>query len=227
MSEAVLKKIGEIQESLMKKQRDLDINVAISKFKNAGAKRNVSFIMKAKHKLEDIRAILPDDFDEDTVISEDNTKDFGKKLSELVEGIKGLREFLDWEIDMQTQAATSPLGWKVVKQLESSEICDGSGSMTIENVREAENKAMKRERDLRAAKNFHQKEREERSRSKGGYRSKPRHYGEDSHRDRDFGREDRRDYYGRGRRYTKYPPGCLRCGSMDHKVSDCRKEAKP
>ena len=154
MSESVLKKISEIQESLVKKQRDLDINVATSKLKNAGAKRNVSFIMKAKHKLEDIRALLPDDFDEDTVISEDNAKEYGKKLSKVVEGIKGLREFLDWEIDMQTQAATSHLGWKVVKQLESSEICDGSGSMTIENIREAENKAMKRERDLRAAKNF-------------------------------------------------------------------------
>ena len=144
----------------MKKQRDLDINVATSKLKNAGAKRDVSFIMKAKHKLEDIRALLPDDFDEDTVISEDNAKEYGKKLSKVVEGIKGLREFLDWEIDMQTQAATSPLGWKVVKQMESAENCDGSGSMTIESVREAENKAMKRERDLRSAKNFRLKERE-------------------------------------------------------------------
>ena len=228
MTEADLKKFGEIQATLVKKQRDLDINLAISKLRTAGPKRNVAFIMRAKYKLDDLRALLPDDFDEDTIITEENTKEYGKKLSQLVDGIKELREFLNWEIDMQTQAATSPLGWKVVKQLESSENCDGSGSMTVEAIREAENKAMKRERELRTAKNFRHKEREDKSRSRGdNYRSKSRHYGEDSYRDRDHRREDGRDFYGRGRRYVKYPPGCLRCGSNDHKVADCRKEAKP
>ena len=128
-----------------------------------------------------------------------------------------LKQHIQHEVDMQIVAATSPLGWKVVNQMELGRETTSSLSVSSEEVRKAEKEKMSYDKDLRLA--------------KGSTSTAPRGAG-GSRRGRGRARQDEVEVEsppkrGRGnarggRGGVRKPLECYRCGK-GHKVENCKK----
>ena len=213
----VLQEMVAAQEKILQHKREVDIALTVSRFKGASTKRNLKFIMTSLDKLEDMRNLFPADLEEEFITSE-NTNDFEKAIEKFCDLYKELKDHLSHEKNMQIAAATSPLGWKTVHQIESEEVIQGSDMLSKDFVREAEAKSMKHARELRTAKNFKEKEKEDRFKWRSGRGGK-----HDSRRERErepYGTKDR-DYRGgsryRGGRFRGgRDDGCYNCGDPNH-----------
>ena len=203
------------------KQRKLDIAGEVGKLENPNSKRNVGFGLGLLHKIEDLEAIFLNE-DESEVANVDNLDEVNLAIKEMKKLLGELKSSVLREVDMQTIAATSPLGWKTVQQMEVGS--RSFGTCTSEEVRKAEKERMTYEREIQNA-------RQASSRGRGPSRwgpalgaSSEKKY-QERENDRYQEREDDRTFKrGRGGRGGGgLAAGCFRCGDMSHQVAACKK----
>ena len=199
------------------KQRKLDIAGEVGKLKNPNSKRNVGFGMGLLHKIEDLEAIFLTE-DESEVANGDNLDEVNLSIKEMKKLLGELKASVLHEVDMQTVAGTSPLGWKTVQQMEVGS--KSFGTCTSEDVRKAEKERMTYEREIKNV-------RQASSRGRGSHRG-PSRWGpalgassEKRYHEREDDRTVKRGRGGRGG--GALAAGCFRCGDLSHQVAACKK----
>ena len=199
------------------KQRKLDIAGEVGKLENPNSKRNVGFGLGLLHKIEDLEAVFLTE-DESEMANVDNLDEVNLSIKEMKKLLGELKASVLHEVDMQTVAATSPLGWKTVQQMEVGS--QRFGTCTAADVRKAEKESMTYEREINNA-------RQAASRGRGNDRG-PSRWGPDlgaSSEKIDQERDDDGTFKrGRGGRGGgALAAGCFRCGDLSHQVAACKK----
>ena len=105
-TDKLLHELVAAHEMIQEQQNEVDINLAISKFKGVATKRNVTFIMSGLHILEDIRKLFSDDLDVEDLITDENKKYYEKAIEKFCNLHKSLKDHLSHEKNMRVIAAT-------------------------------------------------------------------------------------------------------------------------
>ena len=156
----VLQHLKNNQTKLKESQRKAEIKAELLSYKTEAAKRNIQHNKECLFKIEDLKDVFPIKEGED-VITADNISESNEALKFLLDCLAKLEEKFQHEYDMQVVAATSPLGWQAVRQLEGGLELPGTVSITNAEVRKAEKDSMAYARDLRSAQNANKKRRAE------------------------------------------------------------------
>ena len=210
----ILQDLVVAQKEARDRQRKLDIAEEVGKLKSEGAKRNVAFGLGLLHKIEDVSNIFRTEDDEE-LATKDNVAEVNLSIKELTKQLAELKTTVMHEVDMQTIAATSPLGWKVVKQLEVG--TRQYATCSSEDVRKAEKEKMSYDRDLKNA-------RASSARGRGhGKVGSSLFDGAKRYQERDDERASKRGRGGGRGGGSSAAAGCFRCGDVSHRVANCRK----
>ena len=217
----VLRHIKSAQQVLLQNQRAATIAAETAKFRSSSTKRNVSLLRQLLFGVQDMEEIFQVKEGEEFATI-DNVKDVNKAVGEMMSLLTKHKQALQHELNMQVVAASSPLGWKTVQQMEGG--FNLPDCVTVENqeVRKAEKESMAYERDLRSA-------------VAGSRRGGKRAFGDVEHPGqgefkRGRGAQSYRGRNGRGGRgggVSSYGGGgertCHRCGDTGHLVRYCTK----
>ena len=219
MSQVMLH-LRKTQEILKSSQRAAAIEQEIVKFKSPNTKRNIKFARDLLFGNDDMQELIKVEEGKDFA-----TKDNLAEVNEVIVLLRGMfreqRQKIQHEVDMQVIAATSPLKWKVVKQLEGGAELPDCVSVLNTELRKAEKETMAYERDLRNV--FNYGKRRGSSTDEGGYGKRGRF---NSGRERGSyasGGSGRGGFVsgGTGRGRT-----CWTCGSPDHLMEQCTEKVQ-
>ena len=217
----VLKHMRSAQQVLLQNQRAATIAAETAKFRSSSTKRNVSLLRQLLFGVQDMEDIFQVKEGEEFA-NVDNVQEVNRAVGEMLSLLTKHKQALQHELNMQVVAATSPLGWKTVQQMEGG--LNLPDCVTVENqeVRKAEKESMAYERDMRSA-------------VAGSRRGSKRAFGDVEHpgpveSKRGRGGQGYRGRNGRGGRgggASSYGGGgeraCHRCGDTGHLVRYCTK----
>ena len=133
----VLRHIRSAQQVLLQNQRAATIAAETAKFRSSSTKRNVSLLRQLLFGVQDMEEIFQVKEGEEFATI-DNVQDVNKAVGEMMSLLTKHKEALKHELNMQIVAASSPLGWKTVQQMEGG--FNLPDCVTVENqeVRKAE-----------------------------------------------------------------------------------------
>ena len=147
---SVLQHLKDTQVVIQKKQREDAIAAEASRFRQAGTKRSVKFTRTLINEVEDIEELLKVGEGEEFA-TVDNLEDVNATVRRLKELLADHKRSIQHELNMQIVAATSPLKWKTVAQMEGGLSLPSCVTVDGSEVRKAEKESMAYERDLRNA----------------------------------------------------------------------------
>ena len=147
---SVLQHLKDTQVVIQKKQREDAIAAEASRFRQAGTKRSVKFARTLINEVEDIEELLKVGEGEEFA-TVDNLEDVNATVRRLKELLADHKRSIQHELNMQIVAATSPLKWKTVAQMEGGLSLLSCVTVDGSEVRKAEKESMAYERDLRNA----------------------------------------------------------------------------
>ena len=222
------KKINEDLAKEQKAARALARKAAIErecdKYPSKGVKRVVKKSLETLDFIADIKALwedLANEAEDGVVATQDNVALVNKAIEGQSVLLDDLEEHVRWELECNTSAATSEIGWRAVDQLE----------LERKRKKDKEDKVLIKPEDLRAAeKNKISFEKDLRSVIRGSAAIKGRGGNKRTWVSMDKDGEasgagsqkgGRGGWRGRGRGgASKSKDGCFRCGK-DHMVRDC------
>ena len=129
---AVLEHLQKGQLLLQKSQREAGIQAEVNKFKGAGTKRAVKFTKELLFQCEDLADIFKVEEGEEFA-TKDNLDDVNKAVIKFNTLLEDHKKSIQHELNMQIVAASSPLKWKTVKQLEGG--LELPACVTIDSMR--------------------------------------------------------------------------------------------
>ena len=206
---AVLEHLQKGQLLLQKSQREAGIQAEVNKFKGAGTKRAVKFTKELLFQCEDLADIFKVEEGEEFA-TKDNLDDVNKAVLKFNTLLEEHKNSIQHELNMQIVAASSPLKWKTVKQLEGSLELPACVTIDSTEVRKAEKDSMAFARDLSVA-----KKRSLESASSGYFSKRGRGRGRGGSLYN--GRGGSGDSTGNSTR------SCFKCGDMGHLIAKCPK----
>ena len=113
----VLKHMRSAQQVLLQNQRAATIAAETAKFRSSSTKRNVSLLRQLLFGVQDMEDIFQVKEGEEFA-NVDNVQEVNKAVGEMSSLLNKHKQALQHELNMQVVAATSPLGWKTVQQME-------------------------------------------------------------------------------------------------------------
>ena len=160
--EAMEKKMAAMQVEQVearKRARKAAIKAECDKYSSKAIKRGVKVQMQDLHYLDDLEGgwseLAAADTEGTGVIKADNIAEANEVVDQMTTLLTKFRKHVQWELDMQIAAGTSPLGWGAVTQAElkkqREEGDDCVFSMKPEELRKIEQEKLTFDRQLRLA----------------------------------------------------------------------------
>lgn len=203
---SVLQHLKQTQLVIQKKQREDAIAAEAGKFRSAGTRRSVKFTRSLLHEVEDMEELIKEGDDGEEFATSDNFEDVNAAVRKMREMLAAHKLSIQHELNMQIVAATSPLKWKTVAQLEGGLSLPSCVTLDGMEVRKAEKESMAFDRDLRSASKAVKRSGEEQvrgasKRGRGSYRAR-----------------------GRGGALGGQERACFKCGETGHFIANCGKD---
>ena len=148
---SVLQHLKDTQVVIQRKQREDAIAAEAGRFRHAGTKRSVKFTRTLIHEVEDMEELLKLGEGEEEFASVENLEDVNATVRRLRELLSDHKRSIQHELNMQIVAATSPLKWKTVAQMEGGLSLPSCVTVDGSEVHKAEKESMAYDRDLRNA----------------------------------------------------------------------------